>query len=220
MKKLLTISLILLTCAVQAAGSKKDRPLNDPVLEGIDGVSGLMDANKIKNSIWMIKEIKKIHGGSIRVNAAGKGDPRSNTLKEVMFQGKKQDLKSLIDIEKHVDQLSAQDKAALNALFHELKDYFGMVNDIMLADARGTFKFMVKLIKEFCYKRNRIDSLLMNWEENHETELYRKQVNSFRGLYSFTTDLMNFLADMIVSCPKAKAAYEATLKHGSAHART
>ena len=71
---------------------------------------------------------------------------------------------------------------------------------------------MHRLTEEFCRKHNRPDSLLLNWSKGDEVELYRKSVTSFKIFHIFSTDLMNFLADLIMSCPKAFNAYKKSVK--------
>ncbi len=184
----------------------KQPPLTDPILKVIDGKAGVFDKTKVQNTLWLIKEIKNIHEGKIRLNAQGEPDPRSGKPTDLTFQGKKQTIKSLIALEAKLATFSPQEKHEFKDLFLQVKKYFGCVNDILLADARGAQQFMIKLIQEYCRKNNRPDCLLLKWDDNgSETESYEHDVTSFSVFYVFSTDLQNFLAALIVSCPKAYA---------------
>lgn len=101
---------------------------------------------------------------------------------------------------------SPKEKQEFNELFVQVKKYFAYINNIMIADARGAQQFMVKLIQEYCKKNNRPNSLLLQWnEESNENEMFERDVTNFSIFYVFSTDLQNFLAALIVSCPKAFA---------------
>jgi len=70
---------------------------------------------------------------------------------------------------------------------------------------------MVTLIEESCLKRNRPDSLLLDWvqtKEGEETKIFHERVTSFAELEVFCSDLANFLSDLIYSCPKAQEKYK------------
>lgn len=184
----------------------KQPPLTDPILKIIDGKAGVFDKTKVQNTLWLIKEIKNIHEGKIKLDDQGKPDPRHGKTVDLMFKGEKQTIKSLIAQEAKLATFSPKDKQEFVDLFHTVKVYFGHVNDMMLADARGAQQFMIKLIQEYCRKNNRPDCLLLKWDDKGgETEMYEHDVTSFSVFYVFSTDLQNFLAALIVSCPKAYA---------------
>lgn len=202
---LLTASFLITQACI--ATSNQEPPLTDPILKSTDGVPGFIDAKKIQNLLWLLQEMKRVHHGFIKVNAEGRPDP-SNAGKEtdILFKGEKQTLKSLIELEER-NQFSAQDKDTFSQLFQLAKDYAEKVNTVLLADAQGTHEFMIKLIKEFCLKRNRPHSELLKWKKGAEIEQYRKNVVSFKTFYIFSSDLMHFIVDLINSCPKAKKMY-------------
>lgn len=191
-------------------------PLNDRILEFVDGVKGLMDATKVQNTLWLIKEIKNVHAGFYRVNKAGELDPNGKIVKEFTYKGRKQNLKMLMELEAQSEKFQEQDKQEIKTLFHLVKNYFDLVNQLMAPEAQGTHQFMTNLTKEFCQKHDRPDSLLLTWNKGDEVELFRRSCTSFKVFYVFSTDLMNFLADLILSCPKAYNAYKASVQAAAA----
>lgn len=194
--------------------AEKQLPLTDPILKVIDGKAGVFDKTKVQKTLWEIKEIKNMHEGKIKVNDQGEPDPHGKPF-EIMFKGEKQTLKSLMTHEAQQNTLSAEEKKELHDLFIVIKKYFGIVNAMMLVDARGAQQFMIKLIQEYCRKNNRHDSILLKWNERaNENEMYEHDVTSFSVLYVFSSDLQNFLAALIISCPKAYAqAKESLISH-------
>jgi hypothetical protein len=76
-----------------------------------------------------------------------------------------------------------------------------------MESGRGAKNILIVLIQEDCEKRNRPESLLLEWaktKEGHETTMFEQRINSFHDYYHFCTDLVNFLLDLIHSCPKAE----------------
>ncbi len=203
----LTLNLILyMAFFCLEATAPKQPPLTDPILKIIDGKAGVFDKTKVQSTLWLIKEIKNIHEGKIKLNENGDPDPREGKSVDIMFKGEKQTIKSLIAYEAKQSSFTASEKEEFKELFLQVKKYFGHVNNIMLADARGAQQFMIKLLQEYCRKNNRPDCLLLKWDDKgNETETYDHDVTSFSVFYVFTTDLQNFLAALIVSCPKAYA---------------
>ncbi len=194
--------------------AEKQPPLTDPILNVIDGKAGVFDKVKVQKTLWEIKEIKNMHEGRIKVNDHGEPDPHGKPF-ELLFKGEKQTIKSLMSYEEQQGSLSYEEKKELHGLFVLVKKYFGIVNAMMLLDARGAQQFMIKLIQEYCRKHNRQDSILLKWNEKaNENEMYEHDVTSFSILYVFSADLQNFLAALIVSCPKAYAqARESLISH-------
>ncbi len=204
------IAFFLMSIMLTTALLAEHHPLTDPILRDIDGLPGVFDKTKIQNTLWLIREIKNTHAGLIKIDSNGLPNPRAGKSHQLLFKGEKQTIKTLIDLEKRKETMSLEDQEELNELFHAIKGYFGIVNEMMLADARGTQEFMVKLIREFCRKNNRQSSILLNWDKGtSETEMYEHDITSFSIYYVFSTDLMNFLAALIKSCPKAFASFKA-----------
>ena len=204
-------SILLLALAGVAATYATYKPLEDPILKIIDGKKGIFDAKKVENTLWLIREIKYLHDGEIKLSKEGANDPRAGTPTKIIFKGKGQTLASLIVHQENAQKLTVEEQKELAQIFRQVKDYFGHVNEMMIADARGAQEFMIKIIKEYCRKYNRPQSLLLNWNKNvSEAEMYERDITSFKILNVFTTDLMNFLAVLIKSCPKAFESFKAT----------
>ncbi|HXW85774.1 MAG TPA: hypothetical protein VEK38_00375 [Candidatus Bathyarchaeia archaeon] len=75
-----------------------------------------------------------------------------------------------------------------------------------LKSARDAKKVLFRLIEEDCVKRNRPDSLLLDWiceKEGDEEQVFLSRVKTFATFYQFSIDLMYFLLDLMHSCPKA-----------------
>jgi ribosome-binding ATPase YchF (GTP1/OBG family) len=188
------------------ANPPKQPPLTDPILKVIDGLPGVFDKTKAHKTFWLVQEIKNIHEGRIKLNKQGQPDPHAGRSTDLIFAGKKHTIKSLIALEGKQATFSPKEKQEFNELFVQVKKYFAYINNIMIADARGAQQFMVKLIQEYCKKNNRPNSLLLQWnEESNENEMFERDVTNFSIFYVFSTDLQNFLAALIVSCPKAFA---------------
>ncbi len=207
MKRSILITLLpLALCA-------KSPLLTDPILKRIDGIPGVYDKSKVEKSLWLMTEIKAIHEGTIKVNSKGEPDPgRKSTPVDITFKGKKCTIKDLITLENTISSMSPEDRKEFEALFQDVKVYLGLCHDVLLADARGAQKMILKLIKEYCGKYNRSNSLLRNWKEGREAEMYEIDVINFTTFYVLTTDLKNFLAVLIKSCPKAFADFRASRK--------
>jgi hypothetical protein len=70
---------------------------------------------------------------------------------------------------------------------------------------------MIVLIQEDCQKRNRPESLLLEWaktKEGQESTMFERQINSFGDYYHFLADLVNFLLDLTHSCHKAHTQFK------------
>lgn len=203
------VFLLLLTSPALLCASKKQVTLTDKILHDIDGMTGIMDRVKIENTLWLIQELRNIHNGTIKVNDQGIPDPsRASTLIALTFKGKKRTLEEFMEIEKNRSHYSQAEKDELDHTFKQMKDYCEKVNNIVLNDARGTEQFMKKLLLEYCLKAERQDSLLLEWHKGEELDMYRKSITTFKIFHAFSTDLMNFLAALIKSCPKAFRQYK------------
>ncbi len=221
MKKIL-YTIVLCSLGSFVSSAPNETPLTDPILKIIDGKAGIFDSTKVKSTLWLMREIRSIHGrktadgivySTIKINSKGLPDPKSGTSQQLMFRGEKQTIKSLIALETQASSFSTPEKREFDELFHELKDYFDKVNKILMADARGAHQFMIKLIREYCRKNNRMSSLLLKWDDKGgENEMYEHDIVNFRVFYEFSTDLLNFLGALIKSCPKAYAEARAGYK--------
>ncbi|MBA3752483.1 hypothetical protein H0X06_06910 [Candidatus Dependentiae bacterium] len=216
MKKILSISLCVFCVGMFSSIPLRGAPLNDPILRSIDGLPFGIDKAKIEKMLWAIKELKNTQNGIIKVSALGEPDPsRSSITLTITFNGKKQDIKSLMELEKQIPTSQSPEKIELEKNLQLIRNYIGKINLLLLADAQGTEDIMMKLINEFCRNRNRHDSFLLNWKHDTEMELYNSAAISFKMLHAYSEDLMKFLADLVMSCPKALKAYNDSIKKPS-----
>jgi len=91
------------------------------------------------------------------------------------------------------------------------KAHFIIHSTEFMDSGRGSKNILVVLIQEDCQKRNRPDSLLLEWartKEGYETTMFEQRITTFGEYYSFCTDLVNFLLDLIHSCPKAEMQFK------------
>jgi hypothetical protein len=210
MKALITLPFLSLVLSIASIWAK-ETPLTDPLLRDIDGLPGLFDKVKVSKTIWFMRQIREIHSGKIKYNAQGKTDPLHGTPVQLLFKGVPQTFETLIALEKKAPTLSLEDQKELHALFTLIKEYFGSLNKMLLVDARGTQDIMIKLIREFCRNENRPHSELLNWSKNSsEMESYERNITNFAIFKEFSTDLLNFLGALILSCPKAYADFKTT----------
>jgi hypothetical protein len=103
-------------------------------------------------------------------------------------------------------------KLALEELLTYAKADFIIQSGEFIENGRGAKSIMTVLIQESCQKRNRSESLLLEWaktKEGQESTMFDRQVKSFSDYSGFLTDLVNFLSDLIYSCPKADVQFKA-----------
>jgi hypothetical protein len=114
------------------------------------------------------------------------------------------------DVSNSVDKKDLEFKLALEELLTHAKADFIVQSSEFIESGRGAKNIMIVLIQEDCQKRNRPDSFLLEWaktKEGQESTMFERQVKSFADYYHFLTDLVNFLLDLIHSCPKAEAQF-------------
>lgn len=88
---------------------------------------------------------------------------------------------------------------------------FLMLTKNFVGTARGAKHLITLLIEEDCTRRNRPDSLLLNWAhtpEGLEEATFNKDMTTALALYTFCVDLANFLNDLTHSCPKARMHFQ------------
>jgi hypothetical protein len=137
------------------------------------------------------------------------------------FQGNVHSIRSLAVIEQANlqelkratgDRRVACEKCAteLGLLLAKIKQDFKAIVSPFLGQARGAKEPMFMLISESVTKRNRPNSMLLDWAHSSEDEMvsFDKSVTTFALFDEFCTDLVNFLGDLVGSCPKARAQFE------------
>lgn len=138
-----------------------------------------------------------------------------------MFEGNSHSIRSLAAIEKEINAtlkiatnnehvIAEKRKTALNTLLKTMKQDFNKIVTPFLGQARGAKEPMFLLISESCTKRGHPKSLLLNWAHSSEDEMvaFEKSVTSFTLFDDFCGDLINFLGDLVHSCPTARAQFE------------
>jgi hypothetical protein len=102
-------------------------------------------------------------------------------------------------------------KTQMQAALIQEKENFSLQLNEFIESGRGAKKILTELIQEDCIKRNRADSLLLEWartKEGTESTMFAEQIKSFNDYYHFCTDLVNFLFDLTHSCPKAEKQFK------------
>lgn len=128
-----------------------------------------------------------------------------------LFQNKQHAIHSLATLEKQCvinnDTLSLE---ALQKLLIKVRQDFYAVVSPFLGQAQGAKQPMYLLISESCTNRGRPNSLLLDWAKSSEDEsvALNKSITTFELFDDFCTDLVNFLGDLLHSCPKARAQFE------------
>jgi hypothetical protein len=88
---------------------------------------------------------------------------------------------------------------------------FGSFSEPFIDTLRSAKPVLLELIKEFCAKRNRHDSILLILAEGttgHERTLFKHEITSYNKLCDFCIDLIHFFKDLLHSCPKACEEYK------------
>ena len=117
------------------------------------------------------------------------------------FDGIPHCLRTLTLLEKKLD-VTARD-----AWLIQVRDAFKERTKDTKKRAEGTKTQQYMYIKESCRLHNRPNSILLLWAqapEGQEDDAIDTYVSNFYDMAKFVIDLMNFLDDMVSSCPKAK----------------
>ena len=193
-----------------ASGQKKDGGiiLESAVIKLIDGLGMGINGERIGSILQVRREVRKIQFGAPCKEGGFVG------LYE--FEDKKYGVKELAGIE-HVMQVEANYDGLqkLNPVLKLSKEDFIKWVMQFLGESRGAKLQMFMLIEESCGKRKRYDSLLLRWAsapEGEEERQFRKDIANFQVFDVFCTDLVNFLEDLMNSCPKAKAQFQEILR--------
>ena len=140
------------------------------------------------------------------------GDPTPNgRIGRYIFDKKRYNIQSLAHLEQKLSKENNSKKIkGLQAILIQAQNDFINASSEFMDHARGAKSILIVLIKEYCYKRQRPNSLLLEWAqttEGQEAKMFKKQIINFRCYYSLCGDLLNFLADLVHSCPKAETAF-------------
>ncbi len=168
--------------------------------EQVKNLLALLDGNIINAEI--VKVMIEA-GKGIQNVQHGDHDPlnRNHRIGRYSFRGQPFTVAQLAELEKNFvgDQ-------ELNQLLIQAKAEFEGSVARFMGRARGVKEILVKLIEESCKCHNRHNSLLLAWAtapEEHEMLVFHTDIQSFKALNDFCQDLMNYLGDLMTSCPKA-----------------
>jgi hypothetical protein len=194
MKKLLLFLLLVTLNSTYAYMSESIIKLESPVIKVADG--SFINADRIE----FMRKVRRI----LLVIILGEQLPTG--------QRKGDGIQYMAHLEQELESAPktkeiAVKKAHMQKLIIDAKENFSTLLSEFIESGRGAKKILIELIQEDCLKRNRNDSLLLDWaktKEGSESTMFDEQITSFNDFYHFCTDLANFLLDVIHSCPKAE----------------
>ena len=95
-------------------------------------------------------------------------------------------------------------------LFAAIVEEFIEFSEAFLATLNPVKQGLAPLLKEFCEKRNRQNSMLLMWcttEVGKERPVFHANIQTYRAICELCLDLLNFTDELLESCPKATQAY-------------
>jgi len=131
------------------------------------------------------------------------------------FENNLYSLEELAETEKRISTLTPQQRTKLDDAFKAAREDIKKNFRPFIESARNTKHHMVKLVEESCHKRNNMKSFLLNWAEQkvgEEEKGFDCYINNAEKLKSFCVDLLNFLGDLVRSCPKAQKLFRERVK--------
>jgi hypothetical protein len=208
MKKTVTVTLLSAHLLVTTASiaNEIEKPSNNhivlesSVLHTFDGASVGINADVVHLIIYARKAITQ--------QLFGIHNPDKSYTGMYTFHNKQCSIQQLVELEDTILQSDNQtDKEALRAILQQAKqDFLNKVHAFM-ENARNSKRLLLVLIEEDCVKRGIDDqTLLIKWGEaqtdTDELEIFDKHICSLRLFNRFCCDLLNFLGDLLASCPK------------------
>lgn len=200
--------MAIAVCSTVSAMHASAITLEAPVIKLIDGLSIGIDGQRIGFMLQVRREIKQILG---IMEVSGKSSAR------YLYKGQLHGVASLATVEQKAhtenDLTTLQELEPL--LMQAKQDFINGVT-IFMSTARGTKQQMLMLIEESCQKRKRFDSLLLRWgsaSEDAEEQQFQEDVYNFQVFSIFCRDLINFLEDLMRSCPKGYAQFQQLLQN-------
>lgn len=204
LKRIMFLSSLLINVLVLYS-AERGITLESSVIKLADGT--FINADKVEF-------IRKFRGTLLKF-ILGDLLPNNQRKGKYSFGGKWHTIESLARIEQEISNLTDQKhvemRLNLQALLTHAKADFIVQSNEFIESGRGAKNIMIVLIQEDCQKRNRNNSLLLEWaqtKEGQESTMFERQVKSFGDYYHFLTDLINFLMDLVHSCPKAEQQFK------------
>lgn len=200
-KKIILIVGLTVTLIIKA-DPVKCISLNPDIIAIIDGKSiGIY--GELVGAVYKIAR-------DIQAMQLGKFTPQGR-IGMYLFRNQQHSIHSLATMEQQcIINQDEQGIKDIQELLIKIRQEFYAVVSPFLGQAQAAKGPMYLLISESCTKRNRPDSLLLDWAKSTEDEsiALQKAITKFELFDQFCTDLVNFLGDLLHSCPKARAQFE------------
>lgn len=207
---LFSMQICLLSSGIYAViidkPSKQHITLQSPALHTFDGTSIGMNGNAVRLIMYVRREIN--------TQLFGKTTKSGVVEKCYQFEQKYYTIQELAILEDEINTKgTAAQKAALAQLLQHAKhDFIEKVRPFM-ENARNSKRVMLLLIEESCKKRTIEDTtLLIKWAESKteidELAIFDQEISSFKLFNKFCCDLLNFLGDLVISCPNSVAQFK------------
>jgi hypothetical protein len=197
MKQIICVlTIALLWSGVIKASAETEIILTAEVLHLFDGTSIGVNANVIELIGLVRREINNM--------LIGEKDADNNRHGRYELDGRMLTVEQLVLLEK---DLRYAHHAGLAACLRKVKDDLKKTVTPFMDSARASKRQMLVLVEEDCDKRNNKDCLLLRWAEapeGDEISMFDDQISSFAILARFCNDLLNFLGDLVRSCPKGR----------------
>ena len=228
MKKLglLTLAFSLCTSILAEPVCEKDHHgivLTSEIISLIDGFPWGINANIIKHMLQVRREIKKIQFGDPTKDGKLVGhyifDDIKYSVRTLATLESKYEMEYYKKLESYskdkegnhhplveLQQWNNQIKHKFRTILEVAKKEFNIKVAPFSKNARGAKTQMLMLIEDSAKKRGREDCFLLKWadaDEDNEMVAFNEQIITFKALDQFCTDLINFLEDLMRSCPKA-----------------
>ncbi len=174
----------------------------NPYIHSLDGVSFMIDGVAIRNILGVIKEIMYIKNGKV---------VDTKIIGAYALDNERLSVKQLAELE----QQNPHDPR-LAAILKKAKHDFIESNKHFIKNIEPVKKLIISLMQEFCERRNKQNSIILNWAQaksGSEPEVFNRSVQNFATFDLFLSDLVLFLKDLVNSCPKAREQYKEWYKH-------
>lgn len=171
--------------------------LTNPAIHSLDGVTFALDGAAMHDILLVIKKIMAMQGGQ-KVGLSVEG--------LYPFEKSKFSISQLAAIEK----MEPDNPHLKHALEISKQDFIDTTRHFMKG-IEPAKRLMMSLIKEFCERRNRLDSVILDWanaKNGNEDEIFNNAIRTFADFELFLSDLTFFLKDLVNSCPKAREQYK------------
>jgi len=203
------ILLSLLVSTIGAVSGNQPMQLQSQLLKTVDG--RFINAD-------IIEVMRKFQRKLLAI-MLGDQDGSVNRVGRYKFNGKPCGAHELSRHEEQLKKATGVDAGdhdpraqELQGLLRDAKRDFITIAGEFRAVARGSKPIIAALVEESCTRRGRAGSLLCQWsrmKEADEDALFDQNIKTFGDYSHFCVDLMNFLGDLIHSCPKANMLFMA-----------